>query len=189
MMVLDERAAAAVLDYYVRNRSFHDPWFPVRDESCFTIRQQQANLASEKADFLAGRAVPLWLTRRNEPARIIGRIAITQIVYGGLRSAFIAWHLDQACQHQGLACEAAMAAVERMFADFGLHRLEAAILPCNARSIALARRLGFELEGVSPRYLQINGVWEDHLRFVRLSDGPLWPDKEQPQASASSSPG
>ncbi|MDW7659443.1 MAG: GNAT family N-acetyltransferase, partial [Bacillota bacterium] len=103
--------------------------------------------------------------------------AFTQIIYGGLRSAFMAWHLDQAFQHQGLAFEAAQAAICRMFDDFGLHRLEAAILPGNSRSIDLAKRLGFELEGVSPRYLQINGVWEDHLRYVRLSDGPLWPDK------------
>jgi ribosomal-protein-alanine N-acetyltransferase len=177
LMVLDERAAATVLDYYVRNRAFHDPWFPARDDHVFTIRQQLANLVAEKADFLAGRAMHFWLSRNEEPDRIIGRIAFTQIVYGGLRSAFMAWHLDQACQHQGLAFEAGQAAIERMFADFGLHRLEAAILPGNTRSIALATRLGFELEGVSPRYLQINGVWEDHLRYVLLSDGPLWPDK------------
>lgn len=175
LQILDDRQAAAVLDYYRRNRTFHEPWFPDRDDRCFTLRQQQANLSAEETDFQAGRALPLWLSLRSDPGRIIGRIAFTQIVYGGLCSAFLAWHLDQACQHKGFAFEAATAAIERVFADYGLHRIEAVILPRNTRSVSLATRLGFELEGLAPRFIRINGIWEDHLRYVRLADGPLWP--------------
>lgn len=175
LRVLDQQAAGKVADYYRRNRLFHDPWFPVRDEQSFTAQQQALNLAEEHKAYLAGRAIPFWLFLTDDPDRIIGRLAITQIVYGSLRSAFLAWHLDQSCQGRGLAFEAGQACVKRLFADLRLHRLEAVIRPGNRRSIALARRLGFDLEGLCPRYLKINGVWSDHLRFVRLSDGPLWP--------------
>ena len=174
LRVLDSQAAPAVLSYYLRNRAFHQPWFPARDESCFTLTCQRLNLAAEQADFLAGRAVPFWLFLKEDKTQIIGRMACTQIVYGSLRSAFLSWHLDQACEGKGLALEAGQACVSCLFDDFSLHRIEAAILPSNSRSIALAKRLGFELEGFCPRYLEINGKWMDHLRYVRLSDGPLF---------------
>jgi hypothetical protein len=45
-----------------------------------------------------------------------------------------------------------------------LRRIEANILPENDRSIALVTRLGFELEGISRRYQQIDG---------QLADGPI----------------
>ena len=52
------------------------------------------------------------------------------------------------------------------FGDLGLHRVEANIQPGNAASIALVKGAGFRLEGVSPRYLKIGGVWCDHERWA-----------------------
>jgi [ribosomal protein S5]-alanine N-acetyltransferase len=68
--------------------------------------------------------------------------------------------------------EALRAAVSHAFGDLGLHRLEANIQPGNVASIALVRRLGFQKEGFSPRYLRINGQWRDHERWALLADTP-----------------
>lgn len=173
LRILDEKAAAAVADYYARNRVFHQPWFADRPDYLFTPAAQQKNLAAELEDFRAGRAIPFWLSTIAEPDRIIGRLAFTNIIRGCFHSCFMAYHLDQTCQGRGYAFEAGQAAIERLFTDFGLHRIEASIMPRNARSIALAERLGFTCEGLSHRYLQINGIWEDHFHYVRLADGPL----------------
>ncbi len=173
LRLLNETAAPAVLDYYRRNRQFHQPWFASRPDSVFTLRQQQLNLAAEWSEFQSGRAVPFWLFTVDHPYRVIGRMAFTQIVRGCFHSCFLAYHLDQDYRGRGLAFEAGQAAIPRLFEDFNLHRIEANIMPANHKSIALAERLGFELEGLSVRYLQINGVWQDHLHYVRLSDGPL----------------
>ena len=178
LRILNENSAAAVLDYYAQNRSFHQPWFASRGDEIFTIRQQKANLAVEHADFLAGRALPFWLSHQDAPERIIGRFAFTSIVHGCFNSCFVAYHLDQSCQGTGLAYEAGQAAIAALFGDFGLHRVEANIMPANLRSIALAERLGFRLEGLSPRYLQINGQWEDHLHYVRLADSDPAPEEK-----------
>ncbi len=169
LSILTDRQADAVLDYYVRNRDFHQPWFPARSARVFTPAQQRSNLSAELNDFNEGRAVPFWLSHKDDPDRIIGRVAFTNIIRGSFCSAFMAYHLDRNCQGQGLATEACRSALKSVFKDFGLHRVEANIMPKNLKSQALANRLGFQLEGLSPQYLKINGRWEDHLHFVKLS--------------------
>ena len=66
--------------------------------------------------------------------------------------------------------EALGSAISYAFGELGLHRLEANIQPANHASIALVRRLGFQNEGYSPRYLRINGEWQDHERWALLGD-------------------
>ena len=39
-------------------------------------------------------------------------------------------------------------------------------MPRNERSRRVAEKLGMRDEGVSARFLQIRGIWEDHVRFA-----------------------
>lgn len=70
----------------------------------------------------------------------------------------------------GFMTEALSSVANYAFGELGLHRLEANIQPENAASIALVRRLGFQKEGYSPRYLRMDGEWRDHERWALLSD-------------------
>jgi len=45
-------------------------------------------------------------------------------------------------------------------------------MPRNLPSLRVAEKCGFQNEGLSPRYLQINGKWEDHVHMVKLN--PDW---------------
>jgi ribosomal-protein-alanine N-acetyltransferase len=44
--------------------------------------------------------------------------------------------------------------------------MQIAIIPRNGNSRRVVEKLGVRQEGVAERYLEINGVWEDHLRYA-----------------------
>jgi ribosomal-protein-alanine N-acetyltransferase len=94
-------------------------------------------------------------------------------VYGAFLSCFVGYKLDAEYVNRGYMTEALRRVAEFAFADIGLHRLEANIMPRNGASLRIMQKLGFECEGISSRYLMIDGVWEDHARYVLFSDkGP-----------------
>ena len=66
--------------------------------------------------------------------------------------------------------EAVAVILRYAFEQLGLHRVEAAIVPRNTRSRRVAEKLRMRDEGTSARFLQIRGVWEDHVRYAITSE-------------------
>jgi ribosomal-protein-alanine N-acetyltransferase len=56
------------------------------------------------------------------------------------------------------------------FKNLGLHRLEADIQPENAPSKRLIEKMGFTCEGISQKFIRINGEWIDHERWALTFD-------------------
>ena len=52
------------------------------------------------------------------------------------------------------------------FDELNLHRLQISIIPRNRASRRVVEKLEVRAEGLAERYLQINGVWEDHMRYA-----------------------
>ena len=52
------------------------------------------------------------------------------------------------------------------FDDLRLHRVQIAIIPRNTASRRAVEKVKIREEGVAERYLEINGVWEDHVRYA-----------------------
>jgi len=48
--------------------------------------------------------------------------------------------------------------------------VQAAIVPRNSASRRVAEKLGLRDEGTAQNYLEINGVWEDHVRYAITSE-------------------
>ena len=55
------------------------------------------------------------------------------------------------------------------FEELGLHRLEANVMPKNKASLRVLEKNQFVNEGISKYYLNINGVWEDHVHMVKIN--------------------
>lgn len=101
---------------------------------------------------------------------MIGVINVSEIVRGGFQSAYLGYYAFAPFAGQGLMREGMENVLGYCFERMGLHRVEANIQPRNARSISLVRGLGFRLEGLSIRYLNVYGEWRDHERWALLSE-------------------
>jgi ribosomal-protein-alanine N-acetyltransferase len=97
---------------------------------------------------------------------LAGVVNLSEIVRGAFRSAYLGYYAFVPHHGNGHMTAAMRLVVSRAFRAYRLHRVEANIQPSNRRSIALVRRLGFRLEGLSPRYLRIAGRWRDHERWA-----------------------
>jgi ribosomal-protein-alanine N-acetyltransferase len=98
--------------------------------------------------------------------RFCGEINVNGVQRGPFQSAYVGYWVDEACAGQGLVPEAVVIVCRHAFEDLGLHRLQIAIIPRNAASRRVVEKLKIREEGVAVRYLEINGVWEDHIRYA-----------------------
>lgn len=101
---------------------------------------------------------------------IIGSVNLSQIFYGGFKSAYMGYRIGVHFSGKGYMTEGMNLALKYAFTKMKLHRLEANIQPGNTASIALVKRLGFTKEGFSRRYLKVSGKWCDHERWAIISD-------------------
>lgn len=170
LRVLDEADAPLVLDYYTRNRNFLEEWEPVREDVFYTLAHQREMLKSQREQRENGGSLRLWIFKKEASGRAIGFVAFNNIVRGAFFSCFLGYGLDELEINRGYMTEAIRKGIDIMFGEYGLHRIEANIMPKNARSLRVAEKLGFANEGLSRKYLKINGVWEDHVHMVLLND-------------------
>jgi ribosomal-protein-alanine N-acetyltransferase len=97
---------------------------------------------------------------------LIGRVALTGIMGRAFSSAHLGYWIDVDHQSKGYVTESVERAVTFAFETLGLHRVQAAVMPRNRPSLRVLEKLGFRKEGLSARYLQIGGRWEDHEIFA-----------------------
>lgn len=105
------------------------------------------------------------ICRRSDDT-IVGMVNLSQIFRGPFQNAVIGYWCGEHFTGQGYTTDGVRACLARAFGELGLHRVECNVKPDNTPSLALARAVGFREEGFSRNYLQIAGVWADHVRFA-----------------------
>lgn len=170
LKVLDKTYANQVLDYYLRNRDFLLEWEPKREEEFYTISHHEENLKNEYEQINQNKSLRLWIYKIDDPGRTIGNIGFSNIIKGAFLSCFLGYGLDKDEINKGYITEALKKGIDIIFSEYGLHRIEANIMPRNLRSLKVVSNLGFNYEGVSNSYLKINGKWEDHIHMVLLNE-------------------
>jgi ribosomal-protein-alanine N-acetyltransferase len=99
-----------------------------------------------------------------------GEINLNAIQRGPFQSAYIGYWVDEAQAGHGYVPEAVVLVVRFAFEDLHLHRVQIAIIPRNMASRRVVEKLEIRNEGVAERYLEINGLWEDHIRYAITSE-------------------
>jgi len=102
--------------------------------------------------------------------RFVGEINVSSIQRGPFQNAYVGYWIDEAYAGHGYTPETAAVVFRFAFEDIDLHRLQVAIIPRNQPSRRVAEKLDLREEGVALRYLEIDGVWEDHVRYAITSE-------------------
>ncbi len=99
-----------------------------------------------------------------------GELNLSGVQRGPFQNAYVGYWIDEAQAGNGYVPESLVVAARFAFEELGLHRLQVAIIPRNRASRRVAEKLGLREEGIAHRYLAINGVWEDHIRYALTTE-------------------
>ena len=158
-----------LVDYYRRNREFLKEFEPERDEAFFLLEHQLDILRKEMEDCREKKAYRFYIRPAGQPEKIIGIIGLSNVVWGPFCSAFLGYKLDGAFINKGYMSMATEMLVTYAFEELHLHRIEGNVMPRNKASLRVIEKNHFVNEGVSRYYLNINGVWEDHIHMVKIN--------------------
>jgi ribosomal-protein-alanine N-acetyltransferase len=159
-------------DEFVRvhriSEEFFAPWSPLRSGTYDDIFQ------AEMSKVEAGRRLGTHyrFVGMLDNGRIAGFFNLGEIVRGVFHNAYAGWKVNVEVARQGYATEGVSALLDFAFAPDGaaLHRIQANVIPTNTPSIRLAEKIGLRREGLAERYLEIAGVWQDHVMFARTAE-------------------
>jgi len=145
-------------------RSLDDlhPWSPSEPDELVRILQRQSDAFTTRLVFCEA------------DGGLVGTVNIANIVRGRFLNASLGYESYRPYSGTGLMTEGLRLVVAHALAaepdGLGLHRVEINVRPENARSIAMAQRLGFRHEGFTPRMLFLDGDWRDHERFALTTE-------------------
>lgn len=154
------------------NHEHLKPWNPAPPpgEDPSSITEVSKTVLRQRREWKHGRGFVFMVAEREHPTAFIGKIALSGIMRGAMYGAYLGYWMSLDTQGRGYVTEALAAVLDFGFGPAGLHRVQAAIMPRNARSLRVIEKLGFRKEGYAERYLQIAGKWEDHEIYARTRE-------------------
>ena len=161
---LDEADLAAAYDIYSRPEVARWIGSPVEPAE---IRVRIEGWSQPTDDPTYG----VWaIEERTAPDQAVGSVMLRPLPPDE-EDVEIAWHLHPSLWGRGYATEIGQAAAQRAF-DTGIEEVFAIVRPGNARSSAVARRLGMEYVGRTDKYYGLHAV------LFRLRPGDLISSRE-----------
>ncbi|WP_151525640.1 GNAT family N-acetyltransferase [Serinicoccus kebangsaanensis] len=97
---------------------------------------------------------------------LVGQMQLFDVLWGARRSGWAGYWLDREATGTGVATWALAALVDHALLEAGLHRVEVAIRPENAASLAVVERLRLPEEGRQRGLMHVDGRWADHRSFA-----------------------
>jgi ribosomal-protein-alanine N-acetyltransferase len=101
---------------------------------------------------------------------LVGEINLNSVQRGPFQNAYVGYWIDEKHAGNGYVPEAVVAVARYTFEELFLHRIQIAIIPRNTASRRVVEKLDIREEGTAVRYLEINGEWEDHVRYAMTAE-------------------
>lgn len=154
-----------------QSRRFLTPWEPTWPADDLTKAAFRRRIRRNAEEIERDEAYP-FLIFREPDGLLLGGLTLGQVRRGVSQTATLGYWMGEPHAGRGHMGRAVRAALAYGFDHLRLHRIEAASVTHNERSIRLLESVGFRREGIARAYLRINGVWQDHLLFARLESDP-----------------
>ncbi len=175
LRVLTPANAGLVLEYYKENEGFLDAYEPLKTDNFYTESYHRTNLSAEFNATVKKTYLRYWFSLRDDPDKLIGTLCFSNFQHGVYKRCSLGYKVHKDYLRQGYATEAVTFAMQLIFSEYDIHRIEAIVQPDNLPSIALLQSLGFEQEGYLKDVAQVDGVWTDHLLYAIRSKTPPYP--------------
>lgn len=156
MKVLEERHAPEVFAVVDRERNYLREWLPWVDMS--TEVEDTLNFIKTSLQQFAGNdgfSAGIW-----SGDEFIGGIGTHRIDWL-YRRVEIGYWIAQKYQGRGIVTDACRAVIDHAFDEWKLNRVEIHCATGNAKSCAIPKRLGFQLEGLLREAQLLNGEYLD----------------------------
>ena len=156
------------LDYPVLNRLLHEdrewlePWEATTPgiRRALDVKWLVRSLISQSKE---GFGVAFVIEYQGQ---VVGQLNVANILHGSVSSGTIGYWIAKDFAGRNITPTAVALAVDHLFSEVGLHRVEIDIRPENHASLRVVEKLGLRHEGTKLRYIHIDGAWRDHHVFA-----------------------
>ncbi|WP_299599575.1 GNAT family N-acetyltransferase [uncultured Microbulbifer sp.] len=156
--------------FYEANESHLRAWEPTKEKGFHSVKAWKERLQDWCSP--RGNAVSVrFISTMPEGGEVAATCSLTNIVRGPFMACHMGYSVDQKYEGKGVMKALCQNVINYAFEELSLNRVMANYMPRNHRSAKLLQSLGFCIEGEVKRYLQINGVWEDHVLTSLLNPG------------------
>jgi ribosomal-protein-alanine N-acetyltransferase len=148
------------------NRAWLRPWEGTHPEGrgaepgSFPLR---ASIRAQLRALRVGETIPLVI---EVDGQLAGQVTVSSLSQGALQSSQIGYWIAEGFAGRGAIPTAVALTIDFLFDQLRLHRTEICLVPGNEKSLRVVEKLGMRYEGYRPRYIHINGRWQDHLAFA-----------------------
>ena len=156
------------------NRDWLQPWEATHPSGRSVVPgsvPMRPTIRLQRRQLRAGSGVPFVVLF---DGNVVGQLSISELSGGALQSSQIGYWVSRHVAGNGIAPTAVALAMDFIFGELGLHRVEICIRPENVASLRVVQKLGLRYEGRRGDYIHIDGAWRDHDCFVATRDeGPM----------------
>lgn len=150
------------------SQHFLAPWEPKWAADELDRGAWHQRMRRYREEMAQGSGIPFLIFEKST-GRLAGGITLGNIRHGVAQSGQIGYWMGVDHAGKGYMHEAVNLVVRFGFETLRLHRIEAACIPSNDRSIRVLEKAGFRREGLLRSYLRINGAWQDHLLYALIA--------------------
>ncbi len=156
------------LDYPVLNRLLHEdrewlePWEATTPgiRRALDVKWLVRSLISQSKE---GFGIAFVIEYQGQ---VVGQLNVANILHGSVSSGTIGYWIAKDFAGRNITPTAVALAIDHLFSEVGLHRVEIDIRPENHASLRVVEKLGLRHEGTKLRYIHIDGAWRDHNVFA-----------------------